>query len=214
MATLLRRGLGRLAGAGQVAEALQVLDSGQRLASSAMRPCAGLSNQGFGGILCAAMQQRGFAAARIFGFPPEKARHRYSGIHCHPDKAFGYKHPQKRQGDAKRLPNVRLKPYDFELSHSADGQFYWRTPYPPRVNRTIEVTPPWGARKNPWPTHEHKNYVMRWRNIEYVHVPQLTRKPHGQGRQRWAGPVTRVEHLPNGKKSATMITHDKRLLEI
>ncbi|CAE8637169.1 unnamed protein product [Polarella glacialis] len=153
---------------------------------------------------------RGFA---VFGFPPEKATKRYTGIHCHPGMLFGYKHPRKRQGKVKRLPNVRLSPGDFNIGASGDGQFYLRPPFPPRINRTIEVLPPWGAKKNPWPTLTHKNYKMRWRNIEYVYVPQLTRKPHGSASMRWTGPVTRLEHLGNGKTTSTLVTHDARLLD-
>jgi len=38
----------------------------------------------------------------------------------------------------------------------------------------------------------------QWKNIEYVFVPELTRKPHGNPSRRWAGPVTRIEHVKNG----------------
>eukprot|EP00931_Biecheleriopsis_adriatica_P074306 TRINITY_DN48394_c0_g1_i1.p1 TRINITY_DN48394_c0_g1~~TRINITY_DN48394_c0_g1_i1.p1 ORF type:complete len:260 (-),score=25.05 TRINITY_DN48394_c0_g1_i1:46-783(-) len=155
-------------------------------------------------------QSRGFA---VFGFPPQKATKRYTGMHCHPGMLFGYKNPIKRQGKVKRLPNIRLRSDDFSLSASHDGQFYLRPPYPPRVNRTIEVTPPWGAKENPWPTKVHKSYKMRWRNVEYVYVPQLTRKPHGSASQRWTGPVTRIERLQNGKTSSSLVSHDARILD-
>ena len=38
----------------------------------------------------------------------------------------------------------------------------------------------------------------KWRNIEYVFVPELTRKPHGTPSRRFAGPVTRIEYVQNG----------------
>eukprot|EP00933_Yihiella_yeosuensis_P060441 TRINITY_DN63203_c0_g1_i1.p1 TRINITY_DN63203_c0_g1~~TRINITY_DN63203_c0_g1_i1.p1 ORF type:complete len:278 (+),score=25.32 TRINITY_DN63203_c0_g1_i1:42-836(+) len=161
-------------------------------------------------VLAPPLGARGFA---VFGFPPQKATKRYTGIHCHPGMLFGYRHPRKRQGKVRRLPNIRYSSVDYQLAGSSDGQFYLRPPYPPHVNRTIEVTPPWGARKNPWPTTVHKQYRLRWRNIEYNYVPQLTRKPHGSASNRWTGPVTRIEHLPGGKTNSQLVTHDARLLD-
>mmetsp|Transcript_33911 Transcript_33911/g.93798 ORF Transcript_33911/g.93798 Transcript_33911/m.93798 type:complete len:186 (-) Transcript_33911:278-835(-) len=155
---------------------------------------------------------QGRRAFAVFGFPPQKATKSYTGIHCHPGRAFGYPNPIKRQGKVRRLPNIRLTPDEYRLGASTDGQYYWRPPYPPKVNRTIEVLPPWGAKINPWPTKVHKTYKLRWRNIEYMYVPQLTRKPHGHALQRWTGPVTRVEHLGGGKNTTSLLTHDARLL--
>merc|ERR1719229_145654 len=150
--------------------------------------------------------------AKVFGYPPEPVTKRYSGVHCHPGMVFGYKRPIKRQGKVKRLPNVRLKSTDYEVCSGRDGSFNLMPPWPPRVNRTIEVTPPWGGKINPWPTHEHKKYPMRWKNIEYEYTPRLMRKPHGHSSQRWSGPVTRIEHHAGNRKTKTMVTHDYRLL--
>eukprot|EP00435_Cladocopium_sp_Y103_P045155 s2175_g12.t2 len=97
------------------------------------------------------------------------------------------------------LPNVRLKRFDYSLTIANDGSNHLRPPYPPRINRTIESRPQVGHKhKNPWPTREHKDYKLQWKNIEYVFVPELTRKPHGNPSRRWAGPVTRIEHVKNG----------------
>ncbi|CAK9010151.1 Uncharacterized protein SCF082_LOCUS10552 [Durusdinium trenchii] len=111
----------------------------------------------------------------------------------------------------RRLPNVKLKRFDYSLTTSADGLFYLRPPYPPRINRTIECEPPGKAKKNPWPTTVHKDYKLKWKNIEYIFVPELTRKPHGTPQRRWTGPVTRVEHR-EGKAKVTMVTHDDEIL--
>mmetsp|Transcript_71380 Transcript_71380/g.180508 ORF Transcript_71380/g.180508 Transcript_71380/m.180508 type:complete len:209 (-) Transcript_71380:78-704(-) len=155
-----------------------------------------------------------FFGRATFGFPEQKATPKYAGIHCHPGRPFGYKNPRKRQDKVRRLPNVRLQHYDFDLTMSTGGQFHFRAPFPPRVNRTIEVKAPWGAHKNPWPTTEHKTYKMQWKNIEYVYEPRLMRKPHGHGGRRWSGPVTRVEHHLGGQKTTTLVTHDRRLLDL
>mmetsp|Transcript_35352 Transcript_35352/g.77317 ORF Transcript_35352/g.77317 Transcript_35352/m.77317 type:complete len:193 (+) Transcript_35352:62-640(+) len=146
-----------------------------------------------------------------FSFPPEIVTRQYTGYHCHPGMWKGYKNPQKRQGKEKKLPNVKLRSSDFHLGPAANGDFGWRVPYPPRVNRTIPVCPL--GKRNPWPTQEHKSYPLRWRNIEYTYEPRLTRKPHGTADQRWTGPVTRIEHVGQGKTVTELVTHDARLLD-
>lgn len=153
----------------------------------------------------------------VFGFPPQKTSKAYTGIHCHPGRRNGYPRPRKRQGKMRRLPNVQLRQHDYHLSASSNGQFYWRPPYPPRVNRTIPVSPdpdPGEGKKhkNFWPTQVHKQYPLKWRNIEYVYEPVLQRKPFGDPSQRWSGPVTRVVHTKRGKV-VTQVTHDARLLD-
>mmetsp|Transcript_82924 Transcript_82924/g.173623 ORF Transcript_82924/g.173623 Transcript_82924/m.173623 type:complete len:270 (-) Transcript_82924:154-963(-) len=148
----------------------------------------------------------------VFGYPPQRITKKYSGMHCHPGRPFGYPHPRKRQGKVKRLPNVRLRSYDYDILPDATGGYRHRPPYPPRVNRTIPVQPPYGAKKNPFPTTEHKTYRMRWKNIEYTYQPRLMRKPFGDGTQRWSGPVTRIEHHPGGHKTTTLVSHDRRLM--
>ncbi|CAE7308361.1 unnamed protein product [Symbiodinium necroappetens] len=153
------------------------------------------------------------SARAWFGFPPKLSTTRYTGIHCHPGRPWGYPSPTKRQGKVRRLPNVQLKRCDFRVSTSNDGQFYLRPPFPPRINRTLDVEAPGKAKKNPWPTTVHKDYKLKWKNIEYVYVPQLMRKPFGGPHQRWAGPVTRIEHLQNGKTKSELVTHDVRLLK-
>eukprot|EP00439_Symbiodinium_sp_Y106_P071749 s921_g12.t6 len=152
------------------------------------------------------------SARAWFGFPPKLSTTRYTGIHCHPGRPWGYPNPTKRQGKVRRLPNVQLKRCDFRISTSNDGQFYLRPPFPPRINRTLDVEAPGKAKKNPWPTTVHKDYKLKWKNIEYVYVPQLMRKPFGGPHQRWAGPVTRVEHLQNGKTKSELVTHDDEIL--
>ncbi|CAE7566644.1 unnamed protein product [Symbiodinium sp. CCMP2592] len=152
------------------------------------------------------------SARAWFGFPPKLSTTRYTGIHCHPGRPWGYPNPTKRQGKVRRLPNVQLKRCDFRISTSNDGQFYLRPPFPPRINRTLDVEAPGKAKKNPWPTQVHKDYKLKWKNIEYVYVPQLMRKPFGGPHQRWAGPVTRVEHLQNGKTKSELVTHDDEIL--
>ncbi|OLQ09394.1 hypothetical protein AK812_SmicGene6982 [Symbiodinium microadriaticum] len=152
------------------------------------------------------------SARAWFGFPPKLSTTRYTGIHCHPGRPWGYPSPTKRQGKVRRLPNVQLKRCDFRVSTSNDGQFYLRPPFPPRINRTLDVEAPGKAKKNPWPTTVHKDYKLKWKNIEYVYVPQLMRKPFGGPHQRWAGPVTRIEHLQNGKTKSELVTHDDEIL--
>eukprot|EP00811_Abedinium_folium_P011763 NODE_20895_length_777_cov_3.655385.p1 GENE.NODE_20895_length_777_cov_3.655385~~NODE_20895_length_777_cov_3.655385.p1 ORF type:complete len:195 (+),score=30.55 NODE_20895_length_777_cov_3.655385:101-685(+) len=154
---------------------------------------------------------RGFARYEtVFGFPPQRTNKKFKGIHCHPGRAFGFPKPQKRQGRRKRLPNVKIRPYEYRLAPSCDGQFYLVPPYPPRVNRTIEPEP---IRGNPWPTTVHKSYPLRWKNIEYLYEPRLMRKPFANGHQRWSGPVTRIEHRGRGKSVMELVTHDSRLLD-
>ncbi|CAJ1328652.1 unnamed protein product [Effrenium voratum] len=150
-------------------------------------------------------------------------------MHLHPGRERGYPNPVKRSGKVRKLPNVRLKRYDYSVTASKDGQFYLQPPYPPRINRTVQALakprsrakarlavgngpkdpkrPPWGAKKNPWPTTVHKDYKLKWRNIEYVFVPELTRKPHGSPSRRWAGPVKRIELLKGRKPKVTWETH-------
>ncbi|CAK9026461.1 unnamed protein product [Durusdinium trenchii] len=155
----------------------------------------------------------GLRSFAVWGFPPRLVTPNFGGPHMHPNRLRGYPNPIKRNPDkVRRLPNVKLKRFDYSLTTSADGLFYLRPPYPPRINRTIECEPPGKAKKNPWPTTVHKDYKLKWKNIEYIFVPELTRKPHGTPQRRWTGPVTRVEHR-EGKAKVTMVTHDARLLD-
>jgi hypothetical protein len=103
----------------------------------------------------------------------------------------GYKRPTRRvMKSPERLPNIRLRPADYSVSVSANGTFGLIPPYPPRVNRTIEVHPPKGDKRNHWPTQEHKPYNLRWRNIDYKYTPVLRLKPHGG--DRWTGRYERI----------------------
>lgn len=156
-------------------------------------------------------QIRHFKNSGTFGFPPKFANKKETGIHCHPGMETGYKHPRVRSGKPKRLPNVKPRSYDFHVGPAANGFFYLKPPYPPRVNRTIDVNPP--GPKNHWPTKTHKDYPLRWKHIEYLYEPRLMRKPLGDGRLRWTGAVTRIEHLGDGKKAVSLESHDARLLE-
>mmetsp|Transcript_15896 Transcript_15896/g.29067 ORF Transcript_15896/g.29067 Transcript_15896/m.29067 type:complete len:225 (-) Transcript_15896:12-686(-) len=148
----------------------------------------------------------------VFGNPPQKATKRYSGVHMHPDRWRGYPAPIKRQGKVKPLPCFKQQPYDYHLGVGSNGGMYLMPPYPPRVNRTIPVRPTPDDRRNLWPTKVHKSYPLRWKNIEYQYEPALQRKPHGQGRLRYTGSVTRIEHSGKGKTSVTRVSHDARLL--
>eukprot|EP00971_Amphidinium_carterae_P250703 4976886-Amphidinium_carterae.1 len=110
------------------------------------------------------------------------------------------------------MPSSKQKPYDYHLGAGSNGGMYWMPPYPPRVNRTVPVRPTPDDRRNHWPTKAHKSYPLRWKNVEYQYEPALQRKPYGDGRFRYTGPVTRIEHLGKGKTSVTRVTHDARLL--
>jgi hypothetical protein len=95
----------------------------------------------------------------------------------------------------ERLPNIKTRPNEFSVSVSSNGNFNLIPPYPPRVNRSIEVYPPKGDKRNHWPTQEHKEYKLRWKNIEYKYVPTLRMKPHGG--DRW---TARIERIDNDSK--------------
>ena len=174
----------------------------QRVAALSQNPCG----------IAWDFQTRGFA---WWGFPPRKSTGLHGGMHCHPGRERGYPNPIKRQpGKVRRLPNVKLKSFDYSVSVAGDGTHHLRPPFPPRVNRTIDVEPQEAHKtKNPWPTKAHKDYKLKWRNIEYVFVPELTRKPHGTPSRRFAGPVTRIEYVQNGKPKTSLVTHDVRLLD-
>ena len=117
----------------------------------------------------------------------------------------GYKRPTRRvMKSPLRYPNVKTKAYEFnvclsdflspiitQLSSSSNGTFNITPPYPPRVNRSIEVSPAKGDKRNHWPTQEHKDYPLRWKNVEYKYTPVLRSKPHGG--DRWTGKIERVE---------------------
>eukprot|EP00397_Hematodinium_sp_SG-2012_P068318 GEMP01110270.1.p1 GENE.GEMP01110270.1~~GEMP01110270.1.p1 ORF type:complete len:150 (-),score=22.83 GEMP01110270.1:128-577(-) len=130
------------------------------------------------------------------GWPPEMTNHSFRGTHIHPGRErtqHGYSHPKKRDANkVQRYPNVAPKASrgDFHMGPQASGLWTWKAPYPPRVNVT---TRPWprltkSIYNKPPPTE----YPMRWKNIEYKMVPQLTRKPHG--RNKWKYDVTRIVH--------------------
>ena len=104
----------------------------------------------------------------------------------------GYKRPTRRvMKTPERLPNVRTRSHEYSVSASSNGTFNLTPPYPPRVNRTIDVYPPKGDKRNHWPTQEHKEYKLRWKNVEYKYVPVLRMKPHGG--DRWGGKIERLE---------------------
>ena len=112
-------------------------------------------------------------------------------------KAFplqrGYKRPTRRvMKSPERLPNIRTRAQEYMPGMSANGTFNLLPPYPPRVNRTIEVYPAKGDKRNHWPTQEHKNYPLRWKNVEYKYTPVLRMKPHGG--DRWTSIIERIEH--------------------
>ncbi len=88
-----------------------------------------------------------------------------------------------------RLPNIRTKASEYSLSVTSSGSFALTPPYPPRVNRTIEVFPGSGDKRNHWPTQEHKDYPLRWKNVEYKCTPVLKMKPNGG--DRWAIKIDR-----------------------
>eukprot|EP00929_Paragymnodinium_shiwhaense_P096825 TRINITY_DN58545_c0_g1_i1.p2 TRINITY_DN58545_c0_g1~~TRINITY_DN58545_c0_g1_i1.p2 ORF type:complete len:193 (-),score=24.09 TRINITY_DN58545_c0_g1_i1:111-689(-) len=160
-------------------------------------------------------QLRCFAYFKRFdyGFPPQKSNRKYKGIHCPPGRVFGYPNPRKRQGTGNPLPNRKLQADEFHLSTGATGNFYWRPPYPPRINRTIAPDPPADTKRNLWPTKVHKKYPLRWKNVEYEYEPQMLRKPIANRSERWSGPVHRIEHHGKGKSTKTLVTHDARLLQ-
>jgi hypothetical protein len=102
----------------------------------------------------------------------------------------GFKRPSRRlMKSPERLANFRLRSEDFSVGVSANGAFNLLPPYPPRVNRTIEVYPPKGDKRNHWPTQEHKSYRLRWKNVEYEYTPVLRMKPNGG--ERWTGKFER-----------------------
>jgi hypothetical protein len=104
----------------------------------------------------------------------------------------GFKRPTRRvMKSPERLPNVRTRAHEYSVSVSANGCVNLTPPYPPRVNRTIEVYPPKGDKRNHWPTQEHKEYTLRWKNVEYKYTPMLRMKPHGG--DRWTGRIERVD---------------------
>ena len=104
----------------------------------------------------------------------------------------GFKRPTRRvMKSPERLPNVKPRAREFNVSVSANGSFSLTPPYPPRVNRSIEVFPPKGDKRNHWPTQEHKQYKLRWKNVEYQYVPLLRMKPHGG--DRWTARIERID---------------------
>jgi len=105
----------------------------------------------------------------------------------------GYKRPTRRvMKSPERLPNIKTRSHEYTLGMSNNGTYNLIPPYPPRVNRTIEVTPSKGDKRNHWPTQEHKDYPLRWKNVEYKYTPILRMKPHGG--DRWTGKVERIDH--------------------
>ena len=101
----------------------------------------------------------------------------------------GHKQPTRRvMKSPERLPNVRTRAREFTVAASATGTFNLIPPYPPRVNRSIEVYPS-DKRK---PAQVHKAFPLRWKNVEYQHTPVLRMGPH-QG-DRWTGRFVRIEH--------------------
>lgn len=120
---------------------------------------------------------RSFAVATGFGKPVAIPR--------------GYKRPTRRvMKSPERLPNVRTKSSEYTVGVSANGTYSLIPPYPPRVNRTIDVFPAKGDKRNHWPTQEHKQYPLKWKNVEYKYTPVLRMKPHGG--DRWTGKIERV----------------------
>jgi hypothetical protein len=104
----------------------------------------------------------------------------------------GYKRPTRRvMKTPERLPNVRTRAEEYSVSVSSNGTFNLTPPFPPRVNRTINVYPPKGEKRNHWLTQEHKEYKLRWKNVEYKFTPVLRKKPHGG--DRWTGRIERIE---------------------
>jgi len=98
----------------------------------------------------------------------------------------GYKRPTRRvMKTPERLPNVRTRAEEYTVSVSSNGTFNLTPPYPPRVNRTIYVYPPKGDKQ------EHKEYKLRWKNVEYKYTPVLRARPHGG--DRWTGRIERIE---------------------
>ena len=105
----------------------------------------------------------------------------------------GYKRPTRRvMKSPERLPNIRTRAREYTPGMSANGNFNMLPPYPPRVNRTIEVFPKKGDKRNHWPTQDHKDYPLRWKNITYKYTPILRMKPHGG--DRWTGKIERIDH--------------------
>lgn len=126
-----------------------------------------------------AMQKRMFAASAGFGKVVPIPR--------------GYKRPTRRvMRSAERLPNTKTRPHEFSLGISSNGTYNLIPPYPPRVNRSIEVFPSKTDKRNHWPTKDHKDYPLRWKDVEYKYTPVLKMKPHGG--DRWTGRIERIEH--------------------
>ncbi len=110
----------------------------------------------------------------------------------------GYKRPTRRvMKSPERLPNIKTRSHEYTLGMSNNGNYNLIPPYPPRVNRTIDVIPAKGDKRNHWPTQEHKDYPLRWKNIEYKYTPVLRMKPHSG--DRWTGKIERIDHSSDTK---------------
>lgn len=132
----------------------------------------------FGAYFARPIQSRGFAITAGFGKALPLPR--------------GYKRPSRRvMKSPERLPNIKPRAREYIVGMSGNGTYNMMPPYPPRGNRSIEVSPAKGDKRNHWPTQEHKDYPLRWKNVEYKYTPVLRMKPHGG--DRWTGTIERID---------------------
>mmetsp|Transcript_20088 Transcript_20088/g.44728 ORF Transcript_20088/g.44728 Transcript_20088/m.44728 type:complete len:169 (-) Transcript_20088:27-533(-) len=112
---------------------------------------------------------------------------------------FGYSYPKRPNYDkTQRKPNVKMRPDDFSLGVGSNGEFYYKAPWPPLVNRSLQ--PGKFDKRKGHSGEKHQDFPLRWKNIEYKYTPDLTTKPN-QGK-RWQGVINRIDHSSGSKSKA------------
>ncbi|CXI49273.1 conserved Plasmodium protein, unknown function [Plasmodium berghei] len=88
----------------------------------------------------------------------------------------------------KKLPNKKTKSNEYELIRTSNNTFTYSSPYPPNINYTLKPFPD-SAKKF---YYENRNYVMRYKNVEYVPIKRLSYK-NASKKTNWETYYMRIE---------------------
>jgi len=87
----------------------------------------------------------------------------------------------------RALPNRKTRANEYRIGTVSSGVYSLLPPYPPRVNRTIKPYPANNPHKN------DREYLLRWKHIEYKFQPKLLPKPW-KYTGAWGGSIIRIDH--------------------